>query len=280
MRAILFLLLIPCLSFAQDLAEKLQNLSVTVHAADGAQGSGVLITRDGKNYVLTAAHVIDGGREVLEFTDNSTGLNKKFTRFKMVRIVREIIQDGRSIGKMTIEADVVAYSSADFGDDLALLKLRYPIAPASVVFYKGEAIPSTGSPIFHVGSFLGQDGSNSYSEGKISQVGRVLKEANDKVFDQSSATAFPGSSGGGMFNAQGEYIGTLVRGAGETFNLYVPVRRIRDWAKRHGVEFIFDETAKVDETKVVLEGLEPKAYGYGKSTEQQWKYLIRIGDNF
>lgn len=106
-----------------------------------------------------------------------------------------------------------------------------------------------------MGSFLGQDGSNSFSEGLISQIGRTLY---DHVFDQSSATAFPGSSGGGIFNAEtGEYIGTLVRGKGETLTYYVPIRRIKEWAKRHNIEFLFDESAKPDDSKIILEGLEP-----------------------
>jgi S1-C subfamily serine protease len=254
---ILIFLAIAALAQAQDLAEKLQNISVTLHASDGAQGSGVLFTRDGGNYVLSAAHVVDGGRKVVTFSDNVSGETKKYTKFDNVKVVREILKEGRSIGKMSIEAEVIAFSSADYGDDLVLLKLRDAITPDSAVFYSGTSIPSVGSKVCHVGSFLGQEGSNSFSEGLVSQVGRVLKEANDHVFDQSSATAFPGSSGGGMFNAQGEYIGTLVRGAGETFNLYVPIRRIKEWAKRHGVEFIFDTNGKPDESKIVLEGLEP-----------------------
>lgn len=262
-----------------SLAERLQNLSVTVHASDGAQGSGVLITRDGQNYILTAAHVVDGGRKVVTFSDNATGLTKKFTKFEVVKVVREIVKDGRSIGKMSMEAEVIAYSSSDYGDDLALLKLRDPITKDTVVFYAGSEMPSTGTKICHVGSFLGQDGSNSYSEGLISQVGRVLKEANEHVFDQSSATAFPGSSGGGMFNMQGEYIGTLVRGAGETFTLYVPIRRIHQWAKRHNIDFIFDPLGKPDEAKVLLEGLEPSSdtgsHGHDTSV-RDYKFMLRF----
>lgn len=263
------------LSQAQDLAEKLQNLSVTVHAGR-AQGSGVMITRDGNNYVLTAGHVVDGQRNVTKFNDNATGLEKHFTKFESVKVVREIVKGGRSVGKMSIEADVIAWSSPEYGDDLALLKLRDPIGLGSVVFYKGEAIPATGTKICHVGSFLGQEGSNSFSEGLISQVGRVMPEAYDHVFDQSSATAFPGSSGGGIFNMQGEYIGTLVRGAGETFTFYVPIRRIHEWAKRHNVEFIFDEDSKPDESKIILEGIEPDSGGYrGRSTT---KFLLQVDD--
>lgn len=60
-----------------------------------------------------------------------------------------------------------------------------------------------------------------------------------------------------FLKSNGQYIGTLVRGAGETFNLFVPVRRIHEWAKTHHVEFIFDPKAKPDFSKVKLEDKEP-----------------------
>ncbi len=251
--------------------EKLQNLSVTVHAA-GAQGSGVIITRNGVNYVLTAGHVVDDARTVTKLLDNTTGENKRKSRFEPVRVVREIIREGRSIGKTTIEAEVVAYSSSEYGDDLALLRLRDPITTESVVFYNDTAIPSTGTRINHVGSFLGQEGSNSFSEGQISQIGRTLY---DHVFDQGNSAAFPGSSGGGIWKAEtGEYIGTLVRGAGETYNLFVPIRRIKEWAKRHNIEFIFDESAKPDDSKIILEGLEPDPEPGSRRYENKLKTFL------
>ena len=56
-----------------------------------------------------------------------------------------------------------------------------------------------------------------------------MKGANVKVFDQVTAVAFPGSSGGGMFlKANGEYVGMLTQGVMKLqgFNFIVPVRRI------------------------------------------------------
>lgn len=254
-KILLPILLLACASTqAAFPPEKLQNISVTVHAGP-ATGSGVIISRGGANYILTAGHVVDDVRKVTKLLDNVSGESKRHSKFDPVTVIREVIRDGRSIGKNSIEGEVVAFSSSEYGDDLALIKLRDPISQESAVFYKGSTIPSTGTRVSHVGSFLGQDGSNSFSEGQISQIGRTLY---DHVFDQSSATAFPGSSGGGIFNAEtGEYIGTLVRGSGETLNYYVPIRRIKEWAKRHNVEFIFDEQSKPDDSKIILEGLEP-----------------------
>jgi S1-C subfamily serine protease len=251
--------------------EQLQNLSVTVHA-NGAQGSGVIITRDNKNYVLTAAHVVDDLRKVQKYTDGN-GDNKKLSKYEPVTVVREIIREGRSIGKTSIEGEIIAFSSADFGDDLALIELRDAITTDSVVFQSSADIPGSGTPLRHVGSFLGQAGSNSVSKGEVSQVGRTL---NGHVFDQSSCPAFPGSSGGGLWREEtGEYIGTLVRGAGETFNIYVPIRRIKEWAARHHIEFIFNPEGKIEKDKVILEGLEPDETpnGYGKEWKK-WQTML------
>ena len=81
--------------------------------------------------------------------------------------------------------------------------------------------------------------------GIMSQVGRVLNlgAGDGTVFDQTTVTAFPGSSGGGVFLTNGKYVGMLVRGAGETFNLIVPVRRMKAWVKLRGIEWVLDPNA-------------------------------------
>jgi hypothetical protein len=70
--------------------------------------------------------------------------------------------------------------------------------------------------------------------------------ANGVIFDQTTVTAFPGSSGGGVFlKGDGRYVGMLVRGAGEQFNFTVPVRRLVSWADKVGVKWAVDETVPV-----------------------------------
>ena len=252
------ILLSPAIIFGQqksvDLATRLQTNSVTLHAR-GSQGSGVLITRDNLNFVLTAAHVVEDCRQVLTLSDNKSGSKKLVTKFEPVKIIKELYVNGKSVGITSVDADVLAYSSADFGHDLALLKLRYKITDDSVVFYSEKEIPSAGVELIHVGSLLGQDGSNSYVRGVVSQIGRVLF---DRVFDQTDVAGFPGSSGGGLFLASdGRYMGCLVRGAAAGFILYVPQRRIKEWADEHNVAFIFNPSSKPNLKEIKLEGLEP-----------------------
>ena len=111
-------------------------------------------------------------------------------------------------------------------------------------------VPAIGVELSHCGSLLGQFGANSYTEGVLSQVGRTLemKGANVKVFDQVTAVAFPGSSGGGMFlKANGEYVGMLTQGVMKLqgFNFIVPVRRIHAFAKAAKIEWAVDPDAKL-----------------------------------
>jgi len=88
------------------------------------------------------------------------------------------------------------------------------------------------------------------TDGIYSQHGRVIKSLNKRIFDQTTCVAFPGSSGGGVFLKKGEnsqYVGMLVRGAGEGFNLIVPIRRMVEYCEEHKIMWALD--GKVDMPK-------------------------------
>jgi len=255
----------------KEISQLLQDVSVTVKSG-GGEGSGVIITRTitidptGKpltakvNFIWTAAHVIDNLRSVRTVIKN--GRTTKIVEFKDAQIVQELVEDGRRVGEVKMEAKVIKYSDSENGEDLALLMVRKKgFISKSVIFYKDSGNPvAIGTECYHVGSLLGQTGSNSLTRGIISQIGRVLDlgTGDGVVFDQTTVTAFPGSSGGGVFLSErsgknaGQYVGMLVRGAGETFNLIVPVRRIRKYAKKEGILWAVDETAPTPTLKEIL----------------------------
>lgn len=253
---IVIFFLYTSLLYSNDLVNHLQEISVTVKAG-GSEGSGVIVTRellvkkDGDvkkkvNFVWTAGHVVDGLRSVRTVID-SKGVEKKIIEFKEAQIVKELTEEGRKVGELKMDAVVIKYSDADNGNDLALLMIRkQDFVQASVDFYLSKDPVPIGTALFHVGSLLGQSGANSMTSGIMSQIGRVLDlgKGTGKVFDQSTVTAFPGSSGGGVFFADGEnkgkYIGMLVRGAGEGFNLIVPVRRMQAWCEEVDVRWAID----------------------------------------
>lgn len=225
---------------AVSIPTQLRQQSVTVRTPQG-QGSGVLReTRDGRVYVLTAGHVIAHLRTVRE-----SDTKKQIVEFRDANIFQYITEDGRKVGDTSLDAEVIRYSDADHGEDLALLRIRSKAfrPETSVRFYGDKAIPEPGTELYHCGSLLGQDGSNSITTGVISANGRIF---GGVVYDQTSCTAFPGSSGGGVYlKGDGRYVGMIVRGSGEGFNLTVPIRRILLWADRTGVRFVFDDKLPV-----------------------------------
>ena len=233
----------------QDTADHLQNVSVTIRSEgewSNGEGSGVIFTRKDAsgnqvNIVWTAAHVIDNLRSTRKVVVDGTP--KTLVEFKDPMVVKEIRQDGRTVGRLQMDAEVLKYSDADDGHDLALLRIRkFNFVKDTVTFHLDkDDIPKLGTDLLHVGSLLGQMGANSMTDGIYSQHGRLIKSLNKYVFDQTTVTAFPGSSGGGVYlKSNANYIGMLVRGAGEGFNLIVPVRRMQDYCEKHKIMWALD----------------------------------------
>jgi hypothetical protein len=209
---------------------KLQGTSVLVNVGDGC-GTGVLVTKQvgevTRSYVWTAGHVV-------------VCLRQPDGTFKNPLIVHESREKGKLTGKAQVEAKVIAYSDADNGEDLALLEVLEdnfrPLAVSATFDLEADILP-VGTELIHVGCTLGLY--NSVSTGIISQTDRDLLRKG-KMFDQTTCMGYPGSSGGGVFTANGTYIGMLTRGAGPGLNFIVPMRRIVPWAKQMGVYWALD----------------------------------------
>ena len=223
----------------------LQDISVTIKSENrysSSEGSGVLVVRevDGEEvtFVLTCAHVVDNLRKVKQKIKG--GMTIKKVEFDDVKIVKELVEAGRKVGEVRMDAEVIKYSDADEGEDLAVLMVKaknYSKSTTKFHLSKEDPIIPIGTELYHVGSLLGQFGANSMTSGIMSQVGRVW---NKIEFDQTTVTAFPGSSGGGVYTKDGTYVGMIVRGAGEGFNLIVPMRRIIRWTEEHDIGWLLD----------------------------------------
>lgn len=271
----------------KKVSEHLQNISVTIKSKgqySSSEGSGVLIMREieeeSVTFVWTAAHVIDNLRSVREVI-NEEGQPRKVVEFKDPQIVKELVEDGRRVGEIKMDAVVVKYSDADDGHDLALLMVRaknYGKESASFFLNKEDPIVPIGTPLYHVGSLLGQMGANSMTSGIVSQVGRTSGKVE---FDQTTVTAFPGSSGGGVFLQDGRYMGMLVRGAGEGFNLVVPVRRMVSWAQDANLLWALDPSIdppsldEIDRIAVEDAGLKQKGGG-AHEDDKKIPFLIKV----
>lgn len=226
----------------KDVPAYMQDISVTIRAGF-SEGSGVAISRGDQTFVWTAGHVVDGLRKTRKVTDPKTGTQRTIIEFDDAKILKTLVEDGRTVGRLEMDAEVIRYSDADNGHDLAILRVRKKgFIKISAIFYDEGKPPKLGTRLFHVGSLLGQVGSNSMTSGIVSQHGRLIGKV---TFDQTTVTAFPGSSGGGVYLTDGRYVGMLVRGAGEGFNLIVPVRRMRKWAKNANVLWALDPRVKM-----------------------------------
>lgn len=260
-------------AFADKAIDKLQAVSVTVKAGT-SQGSGTLFTRtrgeETITFVWTAGHVVEHLRSTREIVLN--GAKKTVTEFQDAAIVQEFREDGRRIGEIKMDAKVIRYSDAEHGEDLALLQVRKKnFTKDTTEFYLDGDIPEVGTSVYHVGSLLGQFGANSLTDGLVSQIGRVIKlDGNDVVFDQTTATAFPGSSGGGIFlKNNSRYIGMLVRGSsgGGSFNFYVPVRRMKTWAEKNHVLWALDASITLPSDSVLQSAAADDATTTVKATQ-------------
>ena len=287
--SILLLSAITCLvanpKERQRVSQYLQDISVTIRSEaqySKSEGSGVLVNRtidkEKVTFVWTCAHVIRNLRSVRSVIEH--GAPKKIVEFDDVRIIKELIESGRRVGEIKMDATVIKYSAAEDGEDLALLMVRakdYGKSSAKFYLNKEPQIIPIGTPLYHVGSLLGQMGANSMTTGIISQIGRIH---NKVEFDQTTVTAFPGSSGGGVFLQTGEYVGMIARGAGEGFNLMVPIRRMERWAKNHDILWALDPKIEVpsieDIKKLPIENRskpEESEGAHGKSIAENFEDL-------
>jgi len=133
-------------------------------------GSGFIISADG--YVLTNAHVVEGGDEI----------NVKLP------------------DKREFKARVIG---ADRRTDIALLKIDAAGLPA--VRFGDPARLKVGEWVVAIGAPFGFE--NSVTAGIVSAKGRSLPQENFVPFIQTDVAINPGNSGGPLFNLRGEVVG-------------------------------------------------------------------------
>jgi len=163
---------------------------VTIRTNVG-QGTGFIIDQQG--YLVTNAHILNGGNKIVALTYN-----------------QEIL-----------DVDLVGYNS-DF--DIALLKIKgnYEILELA----DSEKI-SVGEKVIAIGNPLGLQ--FSVSEGIVSGVHR-LGPNNLEAFIQTDAALNPGNSGGPLINKEGKVIGinNFKIGSGESLGFALESNFIKE----------------------------------------------------
>lgn len=149
--------------------------------------SATLIDRD--NGILLTAHHCVARKEIGDQT-----------------LVKQQLYDGHTVvGIFMAQAEYVA---ADAKNDLALLRLTDRArAPYSMEATIATAAPSIGDGVWVVGNPLGLD--NTVTRGIVSAKHRKTEKHE---YWQTDATIIGGSSGGAVYNDQGELIGVVSAG--------------------------------------------------------------------
>lgn len=135
-----------------------------------SHGSGFFI--DDQGYILTNAHVVKGGDDITV----STTEQKEY------------------------KAELIGL---DERTDVALLKIKYPKAPAAKIGNSDNV--EVGNWVLAIGSPFGFD--YTATKGIVSAVSRSLPDGTYVPFIQTDAAVNPGNSGGPLFNLDGEVIG-------------------------------------------------------------------------
>jgi serine protease Do len=157
-------------------------VSVTTASGQSVQGSGFVYRN---NYIVTNAHVVSNARSV------------------RVRFSRGQWRSASVVG-------------TDASSDLAVLKVQNPPQYAKPLLLV-EDEPPVGTKVAAIGSPYGLQG--TLTTGVISGVNRSIPAPNGrKIPDaiQTDAPANPGNSGGPLVNLQGEVVGVISSGVGDT----------------------------------------------------------------
>ncbi len=162
-------------------------------------GSGVVISEEG--LIVTNAHVV-----------------------QMATHIYVTLEDGTKI-----EARLVGMNAHD---DMALVLIKAPKPLKAVRVARDVMI---GETVISIGNSLGLQ--NSVSAGIVSGVGRNLEQQGAAFHDliQTDASINPGSSGGALFNTDGELVGinlALIMGA-QSVAFAIPAAKIEPVLKEY-----------------------------------------------
>lgn len=222
---LLLVTLFICADFdsPEQRAERSQSQAVMI-SLDGGWGSGVIFNRRDANgfprtYVWTAGHVAEASK-----------------RCSNVVASQEILHNGQIVGALTNKLKLVRVFA---GTDLAVFEAENPHTYVSSARFAPSQVLRVGQEITHVGSYYGPAAHNSFASGRITYPARLYAPENVK-FVQTDAVAYPGSSGGPVFNKSGEVVGLLVFSRAPGINGFIPIGEWRRIVFSEGLGWLMD----------------------------------------
>ena len=234
-----------------------------------AGGSGTVVyskkyKKEVYTYVITNHHVIA----------DSINIDKKWDPVLKRKIDKETLDTvfieffrynnySHTVGSFAVEADIVAYSEVEGGQDWALLRVRDKENPADWVanMFPLDDIENVHifDKVFAVGASLGHP--PVASEGHISYMDDEIEHY--KYWMSSAPTIF-GNSGGAVYRwsstrKQYDYIGIPSRisiqpmgfsaDAITHMGYFIPIDRVYKLLEDNDYQFIYDDTISIDECK-------------------------------
>ena len=241
---------------AKDAHEKYIYPTVRVSGGYGTGSGTVVYSKLGdkpecvSTYILTNYHVIGSLIKIDDEWDSDLQKNVKMERRGIAYVEIFKYKDlSIPVGTTKLEADIVIYNKQE---DMALLKLRYEGEIEYVAMLPGK---------FRVSSYRVMDESIavgcSLGWPPLVSVGVITRknfQVDSLPFDMSSAQIMFGNSGGGMYTADGTFIGipSLIaaawRAAVPHMGLFIPISRIYDWWEKEHYDFIYDATKNEKES--------------------------------
>lgn len=202
--------------------EYLSSITWMVESRSGYGTGNSIVKSNGDVFILTAAHVVYSSYKT---NSESEG----------VTINIPILKEEKQIGIIKYNADIIRFDEIN---DIALLKVQVSgFATNSIKFIEDDKQVKVGMKICHMGNFYGPDCFMSYTEGVLSSKTRRVDKL---LFYQTNCQISPGSSGGGLF-FDDKYLGMVIYKR-DNISLFIPVSRIRQWAKEQKCEFIFSNS--------------------------------------
>jgi serine protease Do len=182
----------PAVAISKAVGPSVVGITTTVTTTDffnraynqEASGSGIIFdSTDDKVYIVTNNHVIEGATKVVVTLLGDQKVEAKLVGTDTQTDLAVITVDKSSLNKESVNNIVVA----KFGDSSAV--------------QVGELSIAIGNP-------LGEQFSNSVTQGVISGVNRKIQvEDRNLTMLQTDAAINPGNSGGALVNSKGEVIG-------------------------------------------------------------------------
>jgi hypothetical protein len=191
--------------------------------------------KNGHTFVWTVGHVLMGARGT---PPNDWG---------EVRVCDKEIVDGMESGvDHSIKAKVLrlSYCEDETLEDLALLTIQDRYYKESSVISDEDKYPKLGSNLLLAGCTGGGTRGMFISSGVLGRRGVKLGSFQ---FDHTTTPGVPGCSGGPITDKDGNVVGSIMGGRTECHGYYIPIHRIRAWAKKMKVEYAVDATIDVPE---------------------------------